>query len=154
MKEISKEQIKEKLTSKGLDVRVGWFYIQFKKKYKEEFVIDYINLQNFAEGLLKFLKNQKIKEILFFPDPTLTFDIPSAFVKTTELKEFLTKNVDTNTNTHVADINLDWILTITHEDDFFISGDKELVKKFISFFKDANCIPYKKIEAKWNKKSP
>ena len=152
MKELTKTQIKDKLINKGLDVRIGWFYTQFKKKYGEEFVIDNINLQNVINDLLNFLNKQKIKEVLFFSEPSEDIDIPSAIVEITELKEFLMKNVDTNTNTHVADKELNWILTITHEDDFFISGDKKLVKKFISFFKDANCTPYKKIEEKWKKK--
>ena len=152
MKELTKTQMNEKLTNKGLDVRISWFYIQFKKKYEEEFVIDDINLQSAINNLLNFLNYSKIKEVLFFPEPSQDMDIPSALLETAELKEFLMKNVDTNTNTHVADKELNWILTITHEDDFFISGDKKLVKKFISFFKDANCTPYKEIEEKWKKK--
>ena len=148
MKELTKAKVKEKLTSKGLDVKISWFYIQFKKKYEEEFIIDNINLQTAINNLLNFLNDSKIKEVLFFPEPPQDLDIPYAIVETAELKEFLTKNVDTNTNTHVADKELNWILTITHEDDFFISGDKKLVKEFISFFKDANCTPYKEIEEK------
>ena len=63
------------------------------------------------------------------------------------------ENVDTITNIHIADKNLDWIFTITHEDDFFISGSKDLVNDFVKFFKDAKCTPYQEIESKWKSKT-
>ena len=153
MQKLSKEQIREKLTKKGLDVRIGWFYIQFKNKYAEEFIIDEINLESAINDLLDFLNKHKIKDVLFFPDPTLDFEIPSGILEISELKEFLRKNVDTNTNTHVADIELNWIFTITHEEDYFISGDKKLVNNFTSFFKNARCTSYNELESSWKEKN-
>ena len=110
--------------------------------------------------LVKFLEDNKIKEVLFFPEPDFEekkwsqVKIPYAIVEIEELRDFLKKNVNTFTNCHVADKDLEWIFTITHEDDFFISGDSALTKEFIGFFKDARCMSRKEIEAKWaNKKN-
>lgn len=152
MKKLTKEDLESMFQTKKLDSRVSWFYIQFKNKFQEEYVIDGINLQQFIGNLIKFLKNREIGEIVFFPEPKYPEDIPGAIVQRDELEKFLGENVNTSTNTHIASKNLDWIITITHEDDFFISGDKNFVMDFIKFFKDAHCTPYKEIEAKWKNK--
>ena len=68
--------------------------------------------------------------------------------KTKELEKFLIENVTLSTNSHVSDTDLNWIFTITHEEDFFISGSKKIVKEIISFFKSAKCIKYKDLKAK------
>jgi len=149
MKELKKSQIEEILKKKDLDPRVSWFYRQFKQKFEEEYVIDHIDLEDAIINLVKFLKTKKIKEIIFFPEPSFEYNIPSGIVETEELGGFLKENVETITNMHVADKDLNWVFTITHEDDFFISGTKKLVKEFIGFFKNAKCTPYEEIEAKW-----
>ena len=159
MKELTKSQLENILKKKGLDSRISWFYIQFKNKYEEEFVIDDINLERAVNDFVNILDKNKIKEVLFFQEPSSKFNdsgdllAPNALLETKELKEFLKKNIDTSTNTHLADKDLKWIFTITHEDDFFISGDKKFVNNFISFFKDAKCTPLKEIEAKWKEKA-
>ena len=88
---------------------------------------------------------------MFFTEPSDS-KVISSYVKIDELKQFLDKKVNTTTNNHITNKDLDWIFTITHEDDYFISGDKKTVKNFISFFKDANCTLYTKIEKKWTNK--
>jgi len=82
----------------------------------------------------------------------LNEDVPSGIIDTIELEEFLKENVDTVTNSYVADENLNWIFTITHENDFFISGSKALISDFVKFFGNAKCTPYKEIEKKWKNK--
>lgn len=151
MHKLAISEIKDILKRKNLDPRVGWFYIQFKNHYEEEYVIDEISLEGAIKDLLGFLRDKRVSEVLFFPEPSYEYDIPSGILRVDELENFLRKNVNTITNTHVADKDLDWIFTITHEDDFFISGNKALVSDFITFFKDARCTPYKVIKEKWNK---
>ncbi|HLD37182.1 MAG TPA: hypothetical protein VJA86_01180 [Candidatus Nanoarchaeia archaeon] len=153
MQELTKSKIEEILKKKGLDSQVSWFYIQFKKKFEEEYVIDEIELHDAIKNLVNFLNNKKINEIIFFPEPSFENEIPSGIIETAELENFLKENVDTITNIHIADKNLDWIFTITHEDDFFISGSKDLVNDFVKFFKDAKCTPYQEIESKWKSKT-
>lgn len=152
MKKLTNFKIKEILKKKDLDPKISWFYIQFKRKFEEEYIIDEINLQETIKNLVNFLKDKKIKEVIFFPEPSFDNDIPSGIIEIGELENFLKENVDTMTNTHVTNKDLSWIFTITHENDFFISGSKKLVKDFVSFFKSAKCTPYKEIEAKWKNK--
>ncbi len=104
------------------------------------------------EFCFDFLNKKEIREILFFPELDFEEDIPYAIVKTEELEKFLIENVNTITNTHISDMDFNWIFTITHEDDFFISGSKKLVKEFIGFFKNAKCTSYKELEEKWKNK--
>lgn len=158
MKELTKRQVEEMLKKKGFDTGISWFYIQFKNKFEEEYIIDHIDLKDSYNNLINFLKRNKISEVLFFPEPDFDAkiwsqsEIPSAVVKIGELKDFLKNHVNTFTNCHVADKELKWIFTITHEDDFFISGSKELVKKFIKSFKGANIMSRAEVEAKWTNK--
>ena len=152
MQELTKSEIKEILKKKKLDQKVGWFYIQFKKFFEEEYVIDDIDLNDAIKNLVNFLRSKKIKKVIFFPEPSfagIDDDIPSGIIDTDELEEFLKENVDTITNSYVADENLNWIFTITHEDDFFISGSKTLVNDFVKFFGNAKYTSYKEIEEKW-----
>jgi hypothetical protein len=155
MQELTKSDIEKLLKKKNMDPKVSWLYIQFKKFFEEEYVIDEIDLNDAIKNLMNFLKNKKIKKVIFFPEPSfpgLNEDVPSGIVETDELEEFLKENVDTVTNSHVADENLNWIFTITHEDDFFISGSKAFISDFVKFFGDAKCTPYKEIEEKWKNK--
>ncbi len=138
MKELTKLQLNRIWKTRGLDPKVGWFYIQFKNKFEEECFIANINSQEAIKDLLNFLDNQKIKEVIFFPEPDFNLNgLPSGIIKTRDLEKFLKENEDKTTNTHIADKNLNWIFTITHEDDFLISGNKKLVKEFVCFFKNA-----------------
>lgn len=156
MKKLSKESIINSLKKKGFNPKKSWFYIQFKDKFEEEYNIYQISFSLAYKNLIDFLEKEKISEVLFFPEPEFKAkewgqkEIPNALVKTEELKEFLEKHVNTFTNCHVADKKLKWIFTITHEDDFFISGSKDLTKKFIKFFKRANIMSREEIKAKWN----
>ena len=158
MKEISEQDLIKLLKEKGFDLRINWFYIQFKNKFEEEYNIYELGFDETYKDLIDFLKNEKIKEILFFPEPDFEAkkwgqdEIPNAIIKIEELKDFLQENVNTFTNCHVADKELKWIFTITHEDDFFISGTKKLTKDFIKFFKGANIMSRAEIEEKWKKK--
>ncbi|MDO8623321.1 MAG: hypothetical protein Q7R52_03670 [archaeon] len=158
MKKLTKKYLNEILEKKGFNPKISWFYIQFKKKFEDEWVIDNINLEPAMDNLISFLNKKKIKEVLFFQEPSgviiehINKSVAPAFIETNELKQFLDKKIYPLTNSHIASKNLDWIFTITHEDDFFISGDKNLVKEFISFFKDANCRSYEDIAKKWAKK--
>ena len=70
MQELTKSKIEEILKKKGLDSQVSWFYIQFKKKFEEEYVIDEIELHDAIKNLVNFLNNKKINEIIFFPEPS------------------------------------------------------------------------------------
>ena len=148
MQELTKSDIEKLLKKKDIDPKVSWLYIQFKKFFEEEYVIDDLNLDDAIKNLVNFLINKKINKVIFFPEPSfpgLNEDVPSGIIDTDELEEFLKENVDTVTNSHVADENLNWIFTITHEDDFFISGSKGLISDFVKFFGNAKCTPYKKL---------
>ena len=157
MKEITKENVIKLLKKKGFDPRISWFYIQFKDKFEEEYNIYEIGFDGAYKNLVDFLENEKIGEVLFFPEHGFEAkkwgqaEIPNAFVKIQELINFLKENVNTFTNCHVADKDLKWIFTITHEEDFFISGTKKLTKEFIKFFKGATIMSRAEIEKKWNK---
>ena len=156
MQELAKPELEEILKKKNLDPKISWFYIQFKKFFENEYVIDEIDLTDAINNLVNFLKNKKINKVIFFPEPSfagIDGDIPSAILETGELADFLKENVDTMTNSHVADLNLNWIFTITHEDDFFISGSKTLVNDFVKFFGNAKCTPYKELEEKWKNRN-
>jgi|GEM_PF-1067234 hypothetical protein len=146
MQKLTKSELEKILKKKNLDPNISWLYIQFNKFFEDEYLIDKIKLNNAIKNLLGFLKNKKIKKVIFFPEPSFKNNIPSGIIDTNKLKDFLNENVDTITNSHIADENLNWIFTITHEDDFFISGNKTLITNFIEFFGDAECTPYKKIE--------
>lgn len=135
MEILTKDKIKEILTEKKFDLRIGWFNIQFKKKYEKELIIEDINLLGAVNDLISFLNDQKIKEILFFAEPKYDLNIHPAILERRELKEFLMENVDNSTNTYIADKDLGWIFTITHENDYFINGDKKLVDKFVKHFR-------------------
>jgi len=155
MQELTKSDVEKLLKKKNLDPKVSWFYIQFTKFFEEEYVIDEIDLNDAIKNLVNFLRNKKIKKVIFFPEPSfpgIDGEIPSGIINTNELEEFLKENVDTLTNSYVADENLDWIFTINHESNFFISGTKILVSDFIKFFENARCTPYKEIEKKWRNK--
>jgi len=155
MQKLTKLDIEEHLEKKNIDPKVSWLYIQFKKFFEEEYVIDEIDLNDAIKNLVNFLRNKKIKKVIFFPEPSflgLNRDVPSGIIDTDELEKFLKKNVDTVTNSHIADENLNWIFTITHEDDFFISGNKSLISDFVKFFGNAKCTPYKEIKEKWKNK--
>jgi len=155
MREISKEELNEMLKNKGFDPRISWFYTQFKDKFEEEYNIYDLDFEKRYGKLINFLNGEHVKEILFFTEPSggdFDLDINPAFVKTDELRLFLNKNVNMGTNTHVADKSLKWIFTITHDGDFFISGSRELTKKFIKFFKGAEIMSRAEIEAKWASK--
>ena len=155
MQELTKSDIEKLLKKKNLDPKVSWLYIQFKKFFEEEYIIDEIDLNDAIKNLANFLRNKKIKKVIFFPEPSfagIDGDIPYGIIDTKELEEFLKENVDTITNSHVADEKLNWIFTITHEDDFFISGSKALVSDFVKFFGNAKCTSYKEIEEKWKNK--
>jgi len=148
IKKIPKKKIIEILKKKGFNTKIGWFYTQFNKFYEEGYIINKINLKNAARNLVNFLNKKEIKEVLFFPELSFEMDMPYASVKTKELEKFLIENVTLSTNSHVSDTDLNWIFTITHEEDFFISGSKKIVKEIISFFKSAKCIKYKDLKAK------
>lgn len=155
MQELKKSYIESLLKKKNIDPKVSWLYIQFKKFFGEEYVIDEIDLNDAIKDLVNFLRNKKINKVIFFPEPSfpgLNEGVSSGIIDTDELEEFLKENVDIVTNSHVADENLNWIFTITHEDDFFISGSKTLVSDFIKFFENAKCTPYKELEEKWKNK--
>ena len=155
MQELTKSDIEKLLKKKNLDPKVSWLYIQFKKFFEEEYVIDEINLNDAIKDLVNFLRNKKINKVIFFPEPSflgLNENVPSGIIDIDELEEFLKENVDTVTNSHVTDENLNWIFTMTHENDFFISGSKTLVNDFVKFFGNAKCTSYKKIEEKWKNK--
>jgi hypothetical protein len=145
MQKLTKSELKKILKEKGLDPNISWFYIQFNKFFEDEYLIDKIKLNDAINNLLNFLKNKKIDKIIFFPEPSFQNNIPSGIIDTNELRDFLDKNVNTITNSHIADENLNWIFTITHEEDFFISGDKTIITDFIKFFKNARCTPYNEI---------
>ena len=153
MQELTKSEIEDFLKKKNLDTRVSWFYIQFKKLFEDEYVIDKIDLSGAIKNLANFLKNKKINKVIFFPEPSFDNDMPSGIMGVSELENFLKENVNTITNSHVADINLNWIFTITHENDFFISGSKNFISDFVKFFEGARCTPYKEIEEKWKNKN-
>ena len=152
MQELTKSEIEEIFKKKNLDSKVSWFYIQFKKFFEDEYVIDEIDLNDAIKNLVNFLRNKKINKVIFFPEPSFDNDIPSGIIDVEGVEGFLKENVDTITNSHVADENLNWIFTITHEDDFFISGSKTLISDFVKFFKNAKCTPCKEIEEKWKNK--
>lgn len=140
MQELTKSVIKKLLKKKNIDSRVSWLYIQFEKIFEEEYVINEIDLHDAIKNLVNFLRNKKINKVIFFPEPSfpgLNKTVPSGIINTDELEEFLKENVDTVTNSYVTDENLNWIFTITHEDDFFISGSKALVSDFVKFFGNA-----------------
>jgi hypothetical protein len=125
MQKLTKSDIEELLKKKNIDPKVSWLYIQFKKIFEDEYVIDEINLNDAIKNLVNFLRNKKIKKVIFFSEPNFSGfngDVLSGIIETDELEKFLKENVDTITNSHIADENLNWIFTITHEDDFFISG--------------------------------
>ncbi len=156
MQELTKSELEEILKNKNLNPKVSWFYIQFKKKFEDEYVVDEIDLKDAIKNLVNFLRNKEINKIIFFPEPSfpgLDGNTPSGIIDTTKLEGFLKENIDTITNSYVADIDLNWIFTITHEDDFFISGSKSLISDFVKFFGNAKCTSYKEIEEKWENKS-
>ena len=145
MQKLTKSELEKILKRKNLDPNISWLYIQFNKFFEDECLIDKIKLNDATNNLLNFLNNEKINKIIFFPEPSFQNNIPSGIIDTNELKNFLNENIDTITNSHIADENLNWIFTITHENDFFISGNKTLITDFIKFFKNAECTPCKEI---------
>ena len=120
MQKLTKSELEKILKRKNLDPNISWLYIQFNKFFEDECLIDKIKLNDAINNLLNFLKNKKIDKIIFFPEPSFQNNIPSGIIDTNELRDFLDKNVNTITNSHIADENLNWIFTITHENDFFI----------------------------------
>lgn len=146
MQELTKLEIKNFLIKKNIRPEISWLYIQFDQFFEEEYFIDNISLQNVIKNLVTFLEKKKISNVIFFPEPSFDNNITSGVIESEELRGFLKNNVETITNTHVADRDLNWIFTITHEGDFSISGSKNLVVEFISFFKDAKCISCEKLK--------
>jgi len=47
------------LKKKNIDTKVSWLYIQFKKFFEEEYVIDEIDLDDAIKNLVNFLRNKK-----------------------------------------------------------------------------------------------
>lgn len=151
MQGLTKLEIKNFLKKKKIKPGISWLYIQFDQIFEEEYLIDGISLQNAIKNLVTFIEKKKIDNVIFFPEPSFDNDIPSGVIESEELEGFLKNNVEIITNTHVANKDISWIFTITHEGDFFISGSKKLVMEFISFFNNSKCISCKKLKAKWEK---
>jgi hypothetical protein len=155
MREVEKGDLIKIFREKGFDPQISWFYIQFKNKFEEEYNIYEIGLNDAYENLFDFLKYEDIKEVLFFPEPCFEprkygqSDIPCAFVKLSELKNFLRENVNTFTNCHVADKDLKWIFTITHHEDFFISAEKKFAEDCVKFFGKGKIMSRSEIEEKF-----
>jgi len=158
MNEIAKENLIRLLKTKGFDPKASWFYITFKNKFEKEYNIYKMSLEEAYKNLVDFLRDKKIDEVLFFPEPEFDAkkyfqaEMPNAFVKVEELEKFLKKHVNTFTNCHVADKELKWIFTITHHEDFFISGTNKFAAEFIKFFKGATIESREEIDAKWKNK--
>ncbi len=156
MIEISRKKIIELLKKKSFDPKISWFYIQFDKKFEQEYNIYEISFIDVYKNLIRFLREEKIVEVLFFPEPEFNAKeweqkkIPNAFVKIGELYDFLSEHVNTLVNCHVADKDLKWIFTITHEEDYFISGTKKFTQRFIKFFEGADIMSRAEIKKKWN----
>ena len=62
MQELTKSDIEELLKKRNLDPKVSWLYIQFKKFFEDEYIIDEIDLNDAIKNLLNFLRNKKINK--------------------------------------------------------------------------------------------
>ncbi len=137
MKNLTQNQI-NKILKKKFDIEKSWLYNQFHKTYEKNIWIFEITLKEAVDKFLKSLKSEGIQKILFFPEPTFDFEkVGAKILKIEESENFLLENVSTATNNHIADLNLEWIFTFGHEEDFLISGKKDFVDKSIRYFEGA-----------------
>lgn len=120
---------------------LGWIANEFGKLFESNYFTEKISESKTLKILGNFLKTQNMSEIVFFPDSSVgwssysprikksndpvTFDTAEEAIKF--LGDQIMYAVD---NYYVANQNIDWILTICHEEDFHISGSKEFVEGF------------------------
>ena len=136
MKNLTQNQI-NKILKKKFDIEKSWLYNQFHKTYEKNIWVFEITLEKAVDKFLKFLRFKGIQKILFFPEPTFDFEeVGAKILDIGESEGFLLKHVSTITNNHIADLNLDWIFTFGHEEDFLISGKKEFVDIAVKYFKN------------------
>ncbi len=137
---MERKEIEEKLNKKIGFKRTGWLANEFDKTFELNYATGEIS-QDKALGIISnFLKNQDMKELIFFPDGGgIGWDNyskdksskPISFETSEEAMRFLEDQIMYGAdNYYVTNKNIDWILTICHEEDFHISGSKEFVEEF------------------------
>lgn len=136
MKNLTQNQINN-ILKKKFNLKKSWLYNQFHEIYERNVWIYDISLEISVDKFLKFLRSEGIQEILFFPEPTFDFEkVGNKILKIEESEDFLIENISIATNNHIADLNLEWIFTFGHEEDFLISGKKDFVGRAIKYLGD------------------
>jgi len=138
MEFIKRSEIEKRLSRKVMLKRAGWLTSQFDNVFESNHVTGRISEDRILNMIGKFLKNQDMHDIVFFPDSTgwrLYWGeqemAPVTFSTAEEAISFLRRAtlycVD---NYYIANMGIEWILTICHEGDFHISGSMEFVERF------------------------
>jgi len=136
MKNLTQNQINN-ILKKKFNLKKSWLYNQFHEIYERNVWIYDISLEISVDKFLKFLRSEGIQGILFFPEPTFDFEkVGNKILKIEESEDFLIENISIATNNHIADLNLEWIFTFGHEEDFLISGKKDFVGRAIKYLGD------------------
>lgn len=137
MKLIERNLIEEKLKNKGLNINSNsWLYIQFDKIFEEEYTKDKLELDGILNILEKFLENKDIRNIIFIPDSAGWAsneygDKSIKFNDINEMKKFLEEEILFGAeNYYVTDEDINYIITICHEEDLHVNGSKEFVEIF------------------------
>jgi len=138
MKFIERKLIEEKLNKKIGLKRVGWLTNNFDESFESDHTINDVDLGDALNLVEKFLKNKDMRKIVFFPDSSGWEDCskddilkPIFFDDIKEAINFLEENIFYGVdNYYISEENIEWILTICHEEDFHISGSKNFVEEF------------------------
>jgi len=138
---MERKEIEKKLNKKFGFKIIGWLTNGFDKVFESNYMTEKISQNKAFEILRNFLNKQNMKELIFFPDSTvgwheydsrikksndpMTFETVDEAMKSLEYQIFYGAE-----NYYVTNKNIDWILTICHEEDFHISGSKKFVDEF------------------------
>ena len=112
-----------------------WFVDEFNK-LEANHVIKNVDLERSLKFLENFLQDNDVRKIIFFPGSSwLRKEFygkkPVVFDSIDEALGFLRKEIFYGTDDYFAtNENLDWFLTVCHEEDFHISGSKDFVDNF------------------------
>jgi len=122
--------------NKYFDIKKLWMYEQFEQVYEANVPIQGNELE---VPFIKFLADEGMDHVLFFPEPSFdTEGIGAKILPIEKIHDFLHLYGAIWTNNHLACQNIDWIFTINHEGDYYLSGTAAFVKKALVYLKNAD----------------
>jgi len=138
---MKRKEIEDKLNKRLGLKRIGWLTNIFEEVFESNYVTKRITQEKALKILKNFLRDQNMKELIFFPDQSLgwiSYDSrikkendPISFESINDAMMFLERQILYGAeNYYITNQNIDYILTICHEEDFHISGSKEFTGKF------------------------